>query len=398
MAIKPLEIITIKMQTPSPEILAKNIIYFCNILRSRGVPIGIDRSLDVIKSLSLDSFKNSNHFYWTLASILIYRAEHMKVFEKVFEEFWYQPNHPLTPKKKEEPKKSPNKESRKNDDLLSYADTPLPENTTPVTKNQPSKTPLLSSKIESLTKKDFNSMSPNEIAMARELITKIKFPLKPQPTRRWKISPSGKKLDLKQTIQKSLKNSGQLVNWRYKSRRLLYPSLVLLCDVSGSMKNYSRVLLHFLHVITHQIPDVSSFLFGTQLTNITPQLRKKEINLALQGISSLNIDWGTGTRIGFALKEFNLQWSRRLLTRNAMVILITDGLDSDAGQHLDNVMKRLKKSCKKLVWLNPLLRYANFKPITTGASTIILYTDLLLPIHNLESLQDLTKALDHITL
>ena len=106
MAIKPLEIITIKMQTPSPEILAKNIIYFCNILRSRGVPIGIDRSLDVIKSLSLDSFKNSNHFYWTLASILIYRADHMKVFEKVFEEFWYQPNHPLTPKKKEEPKKS----------------------------------------------------------------------------------------------------------------------------------------------------------------------------------------------------------------------------------------------------------------------------------------------------
>ena len=386
------------MTTLSPEILIKNIICFCNILREKGVPIGIDRSIDVIKALSLDSLANRKHFYWTLASILIYKTEHMEVFENLFKEFWAPLTQPATPKKKVAKRDLAQPPHSANDKVSPSKDTISSESTTPEKKGEPSKTPLLSSKIESITKKDFNEMSPDEMTMAHELITKMKLPVKPEPTRRWKISNTGKHIDLKKTLKKSLKTSGQMVDWQYKSRKRIYPSLVLLCDISGSMKTYSRVLLHFLHIITHQIPHVSTFIFGTQLTNITPQLRKKDIGQALDGISTLSIEWGTGTRIGFALKEFNLHWSRRLLTKNAMVILISDGLDSDAGLNLENPMKRLRKSCKKLVWLNPLLRYANFKPITTGALAIMPYTDILLPVHNLESLQDITKALNHKTL
>ena len=159
------------------------------------------------------------------------------------------------------------------------------------------------------------------------------------------------------------------------------------------MKNYSRVLLHFLHGATQSREKVSTFLFGTRLTNITRELNQRNIKKALKDISNLTIDWGTGTRIGHVIDRFNMQWSRRILTQGAEIILITDGLDSDAGKQLEKPVERLRKSCRRLVWLNPLLRFSGFDPISSGARIIYPHADLVLPVHNINSLANLSNIL-----
>jgi hypothetical protein len=241
--------------------------------------------------------------------------------------------------------------------------------------------------------KDFESMSAAELAAARQAIARMRLPIVRLPTRRFVADPQGQRVDMRATLRAGLRTSGLIMPLRRKTRTTRPPPLVILCDVSGSMSRYSRLFVHFVHAVTSDRERVSTFLFGTQLSNVTRHLRHKDVDIALDRIGAAVDDWSGGTRIGVCLKEFNLHWSRRVLGQGALVLLITDGLDRDDVGVLAVEIERLHKSCRRLIWLNPLLRYEGFRAEAAGVKAILPHVDDFRPVHNLDSLADLTEAL-----
>jgi uncharacterized protein with von Willebrand factor type A (vWA) domain len=201
-------------------------------------------------------------------------------------------------------------------------------------------------------------------------------------------------VDLRATLRASVRSGGKSIPLRRRAPQRRHPPLVALCDVSGSMSRYSRMFLHFLHAITSDRDRVTSFVFGTRLTNITRHLRHRDIDVAMVGVSEAIADWSGGTRIGNRLAEFNLRWSRRTLGQNAVALIISDGLDGDIGERLAEQMERLHKSCRKLIWLNPLLRYEGFEARPAGVRAMLPQVDAFLPVHNVTSLIELARALE----
>ena len=217
------------------------------------------------------------------------------------------------------------------------------------------------------------------------------------PTRRFRPDPTGPRFDLRDTIRRSLHEGGEILTLARRRRMTRPPPLVALCDISGSMSRYAQVLLHFLHAVTNDRDRVHSFLFGTRLTNVTRQLRNRDAEVAFEMLSHLVPDWSGGTRIGEALEGFNQHWSRRVLGQGAVVLLITDGLDRDGAKGLAEATERLRKSCRRLIWLNPLLRYAQFQPKSQGIRAMLPHVDEFRPVHNLASLRDLVATLSDRT-
>jgi uncharacterized protein with von Willebrand factor type A (vWA) domain len=198
-------------------------------------------------------------------------------------------------------------------------------------------------------------------------------------------------VDLRRTLRDMAGSRGLAAPLRRRAHRREAPPLVVLCDISGSMDRYARMLLHFVHAITNDRHRVNVLVFGTRLTNITRHLAHRDVDVALERVAGAVADWAGGTRIGASLTEFNRRWSRRLLAQNAVVLLISDGLDADAGEGLDFQMERLAKSCARLVWLNPLLRYDKFEAKPAGIRAMLPHVDDFLPVHNLQSLTDLAN-------
>jgi uncharacterized protein with von Willebrand factor type A (vWA) domain len=191
-----------------------------------------------------------------------------------------------------------------------------------------------------------------------------------------------------------MREGAEIISLVRAAPRELHPPLVVLCDISGSMNPYSRMFLHFLHAITNDRDRVTVFVFGTRLTNITRALRHRDVDVAMAKVAEAIQDWSGGTRIGASLREFNWKWSRRVLGQNACVLLVSDGLDREAGEGLGEEMERLAKSCRYLVWLNPLLRYDKFEARPAGVRAMLPHVDLVLPVHNLKSLVDLARTLN----
>ena len=246
---------------------------------------------------------------------------------------------------------------------------------------------------EVLQEMDFEDMSAEELAEAKRAIAALRLPIKPVPTRRFRADQLGRKIDMRATLRASLRSSGDLMPLKRRSRAERLPTLVVLCDVSGSMSRYSRMFLHFVHAVTNDRDRVHSFLFGTRLTNITRYLRHRDVDVAVGSASRAVSDWSGGTRIGPCLKDFNHYWSRRVLAQGALVLLITDGLDRDDLGILQAEVERLHMSCRRLIWLNPLLRYEGFKPEAGGVRTILPHIDDFRPVHNIASLMDIAAAL-----
>ena len=246
---------------------------------------------------------------------------------------------------------------------------------------------------EVLQRKDFATMSTDELAEVKSLLRHMRLPLPERPVRRTLPASRGRVVDLRATLRRSVGAGGALTPLRFRRRRRESPPLVVLCDISGSMDRYARMLLHFLHAITNDRHRVHVLTFGTRLTNITRYLRHRDVDVALTQVAAAVEDWAGGTRIGSCLAEFNRRWSRRLLGQNAVVLLISDGLDADAGEGLEFEAERLAKSCSRLVWLNPLLRYAGFEARPAGIRALLPHVDDFLPVHNLQSLTDLAAAL-----
>ena len=380
-----------------------NIMHFARVLRAAGLPVGPGKVLDAIRAVEAVGIGSRTDFYWTLHAVFVNRRDQRELFDQAFHIFWRKPDllekmmqlllpqfEAGEPAAGEElarrlaealgPEKRPGQDEAEED-----AEPPVELDAT-----------LSFSAREILQHKDFEQMSAAEVEQAKALIRNLKLPIKPVPTRRFKPDPSGWRVDLRRTLRQSLRGGGAMIDLAKKRRRRRHPPLVILSDISGSMERYSRMLLHFMHAVTNDRDRVSSFVFGTRLTNVTRQLRARDVDLALARVGDLVEDWSGGTRIGHCLHEFNRIWSRRVLGQGAILLLITDGLDRDAGEGLELEMERLHKSCRRLIWLNPLLRFDGYAPIATGARAIIKHVDDFRPIHNLESLADLTAALGEI--
>jgi hypothetical protein len=244
-----------------------------------------------------------------------------------------------------------------------------------------------------LQHRDFEQMTQAEIEEALRAISKLRLPVPERRTRRYRASHRGSRVDFRASLRRALRPEG-LVDLRKREQRRRPPPLVILCDISGSMARYTRMFLHFMHAITNDRDRVFCFTFGTRLSNVTRALRYRDVDIALAKASSQVEDWSGGTRIGQALHEFNNKWSRRVLGQGAVFLLITDGLDREGAAGLAEAMERLHKSCSRLIWLNPLLRYGAYEPKSQGNKAMLPHVDEFRPVHNLESLAGLIAALD----
>ena len=385
--------------------LADNIVHFTRALRKTGVKVGTAQLETAILAVHAAGFTNRADFYYTLRATLITRAEHLAVFHQVFSMFWRDPEylermmHMLSPLLHEETKdnKQDKAASRRALDALSEKSTP-PTNLPPKEELQ-TDARLSWSQNEVLRHMDFEQMSAAEAHEATHAIQQLTLPTKPLKTRRLKPSRYGQRPDTRTTLARVIRRGGEFEKLYRKIPRNRAPNLVALCDISGSMSVYSRMMLHLLHGLEWS-PNpnwgrVSAFTFGTQLTNISKALQIKDVDDALKSVGQLTPDWQGGTRIGEALFRFNRDWGRRVLGQGTVVLLITDGLERDDIFVLGKEIARLSRSCRKLIWLNPLLRWDEFAPMAAGIKAILPHVDEFIPCHSLQSLSDITKALSH---
>ena len=385
---------------PGGKLLA-NIMHFARALRAAGLPIGPGRVIEAVRAVECTGMGNRGDFYWTLHSVFVNRRDQRELFDQAFHVFW----------------RNPRILERMMSMLLPQLDIPGAEQGQELSKrvadalrgNQASdaereieKEPEITvdavmtySDRELLQKMDFETMSAAEIAEAKKRIRSMRLPIAEVPTRRHAPDRAGARIDMRATLRATLRAGGGDIPLKRSEPRRRHPPLVILCDISGSMSRYSRMLLHFMHAVTNDRDRVFSFLFGTHLTNVTRHLRQRDVDVALERCGEAAGDWSGGTRIGQSLKDFNRQWARRVLGQGALVLFISDGLDRDAGEGLADEIERLHKSCRRLIWLNPLLRYQGFEPRSLGMRAILPHVDEFRPVHNLESLASLAAALSN---
>jgi len=379
--------------------LPENVVHFTRLLRAAGLRIGPDRAIDAVRALEIAGAHRRDDWYWTMSAVLLSREEQRPIFDQAFNIFWRDPKLAermmslMLPKAHGRAPKPEEQQSQRLTDALFDQK----RNKDSGEERVELEARLTFSSREVLQRMDFDSMSAAELAEARRMIGELRLPLPILKTRRKKISNSGKAIDLRATLRESMREGGDIIHLARAAPRELHPPLVVLCDISGSMNPYSRMFLHFLHAITNDRDRVSVFVFGTRLTNITRQLRHRDVDVAMARVAEAIKDWSGGTRIGASLREFNYRWARRVLGQNACVLLVSDGLDREAGEGLSEEMERLSKSCRSLVWLNPLLRYEKFEARPAGVRAMLPHVDLFLPVHNLKSLVDLAKAINRPT-
>ena len=376
--------------------LLENIMYFGRALRAAGLPIGPGKVLVAVEALQKAGIESRDDFYWTLHSVFVNRRDQRELFDQAFHIFWRNPQllermmQMLMPDIRTDV--SPGEEmNRRLAEALK-----APGGGDGLEREQKQELEIDArmtfSEREVLQKMDFEKMSLEELAKTKTAIKRMRLPVHDLPTRRFRPDPRGARADMRATLRAQMR-SGGLLSLRRRSRRSRPPPLVILCDISGSMARYSRVFLHFVHAVTNDRDRVHTFLFGTRLTNITRYLREADVDDALDAVSGAVDDWSGGTRIGHCLETFNRNWSRRVLGQGAVVILISDGLDRDGGSDIGREMERLHKSSRRLIWLNPLLRYEGFAPKSLGVRAILPHVDEFRPVHSLESLEELVIAL-----
>lgn len=377
--------------------LADNVVHFVRLLRGAGMPVGPAQALGAFAALKAAGIGSREDFYWTLHATLVTRREHRPVFDQAFALFWQKRGlldkmmELLLPRSKlataaEKPdaaalriaealRQSRPEEARERDRVELDAR-------------------LTVSERELLQRKDFDQMTADEIALAIRLVRELVLPENQVRTRRFRPAAPGRRIDPRATLRRTMRSGGDIIELARRAPLYRPPPLVALIDISGSMANYSRVALHFMHALARQRPRVHTFLFGTRLSNVTRHLAFRDPDEALERCSGAVEDWSGGTRIASCLAVFNKRWSRRVLAQGAVVLLITDGLEREAGGDLARQIDRLHRSCRRLVWLNPLLRYDAFEARASGIRAMLPHVDEFRPVHNLESMESLVAALD----
>lgn len=375
--------------------LAENIVYFARALRAAGMPVGPGAVLDALEALNVARAGARDDFYWTLHAVFVKRHEHTILFDQAFKIFFRKRGYiekliaSMIPQALEPAAKSPAPGAQRIQEALFSG---LNECAKDQSENEVDARLTVSDR-EVLQKKDFAQMTAAEIAAARDAIARLTLPLDEVRTRRLTQNRRGHLIDIRRTLRASMKAGGAVIDLKYLGPRLREPPIVALLDISGSMSEYTRLFLHFLHAVTDARKRVTTFLFGTRLTNVTRAIRQCDPDEALAACSANVADWSGGTRIASSLRIFNKQWARRVLGQGAVVLLITDGLERDADDTLAFEADRLHRSCKRLIWLNPLLRFHAFEARAKGVQTMLPHVDELRPIHNLDSMKELVRAL-----
>ncbi|MEW9920661.1 VWA domain-containing protein [Marimonas sp. MJW-29] len=396
------------LELPDDPKLAGNITHFARALRRAGLPIGPGRVIDAIRAVEAAGFTDKRDFYWTLHACFVNRPEHRTVFAQLFRLYWRDPRFMehmmamLTPMVRgvQEDRAAQAAEKRAAEALLDGAKAPdfgdeeedRSEEDTVVEVDAS----LTMSPQERLRTLDFEQMSLAEMAEAKRMLARLTLPVKPLPSRRTAGAARGR-VDAARSLRAALRRGGEMDRLAFKTPRPRYPNLVVLSDISGSMSQYSRVILHFLHAVSNTKgagwAKVHAFTFGTRLTNITRHLATRDVDAALAAAGAEAQDWEGGTRIGACLETFNRDWSRRVMGQGAVVLLITDGLDRDAPEALARQMERLHLTARRLIWLNPLLRWDGFAPKAAGIRAMLPHVDSFRAGHSIASLEELAAVI-----
>jgi uncharacterized protein len=381
-----------------PGHLADNFVHFARVLRAAGVPVGTDRVLLSLQALRVAGIGSRQDLYATLFACLIGRAEHRLLFDQAFHIFWKDPDllgqmmRMLLPEVSQKLGGAPPMpENRRLGEALYRSDRPRPA--PPPEQQIEIDAQLTWSDREHLRKADFDTMSTAEWAAAKHMLATMQPFFERLVTRRYQRSHLGARIDLHALLRASARRGGDFAELPRRTRTTRPEPLVVIVDISGSMSRYSRMFLHFLHAAANADHRVHSFVFGTRLTHITRQLQARDPDLAVAAVIKAVEDWSGGTRIATCLKEFNVKWARRVLYGNPTVLLMTDGLEHGDLALLADQTERLAKSCRRLVWLNPLLRYDAFEPKARGIRAMLPHVDQFLPVHNIESLEQLARTL-----
>jgi uncharacterized protein len=394
---------------------------FGRILWEVGIDVGPRKMLDLAETLNYVDITNREDFYNTLKCSLLAKHEQEPVFDQMFMYYWYirdqqgkkkaatpgaakrddkhmrlppserkrlaeHLNSPQEQRKELRPEMRESERRRRADEKTGDPDdddTATPQG-------------VAYSALEALRKKDFESFTWDEVQEAKRLMAEMRWRLGMRPTRRKRPSRRGSYPDMRRIVRRNLKYGAELLELTWRETKYKPRPLVIICDISGSMSLYSRLLLHFIHTISNGLLNVEAFVFGTRLTRITRQLKKRDVDDAVRDVSKNVQDWSGGTRIGDALHFFNQKWGRRVLGRGAVVLIISDGWDRGDASVLEVEMDRLQHSCHRLIWLNPLLGSPEYRPLTIGMKTALPYIDNFLPAHNLDSLIHLGNLLGTI--
>lgn len=375
---------------------ADNVVHFGRVLRRAGLKIGPGAIKLAIESVDAIGVGSRDEFRTALFCNFVKRHEDKAVFDQAFDIFWrvrdfegklIQMLSRMTPDAgaKDKPKAAASRVSE-----ALHAERPRREDERDEIEID---SRLSVSGREVLRKLDFAQMSAAELAEARRQLGRIVLPMDKVVTRRFEAATRPGRIDPRATLRGAMRTGGELILPKWRRRREIHPPLVIIADISGSMSQYTRIFLHFMHVLTERRRRVHTFLFGTRLTNVTRAMRHRDPDEAIAICSETVKDWSGGTQIGETLKEFNRLWSRRVLTQGAVVLLITDGLERDDAELLGHETDRLHRSCRRLIWLNPLLRFEGFEPRARGVLAMLPHVDELRAVHNLEAISDLAKAL-----
>ncbi|WP_071674917.1 vWA domain-containing protein [Nioella nitratireducens] len=395
------------LDLPDDPQLVTNITHFARALRAAGLRAGPGRVLDAVRAVEAAGFTERADFYHTLQACFVSKPEERATFNQIFRLYWRDPRYiehmmammlPAINGVAEDRQVKP-AEKRAAEALLDGVERDLPERGEQEDQGTEIEVDasLTMSAEERLRTLDFEQMSNAEMAEAKRLIARLSLPVKPLMSRRTMAASRGRLPDWRRTMRSAMRQGGEITSFDMKRRRIRWPNLVVLCDISGSMSSYSRAVLHFLHAVANENgagwAKVHAFTFGTQLTNITRHLAQRDVDAALAAAGAEAQDWEGGTRIGHCLREFNRDWSRRVLGQGAVVLLITDGLDRDDPQALAAQVERLHLSARRLIWLNPLLRWDGFAPKAAGIKAMLPHVDSFRAGHNIAALQGLAEAL-----
>ena len=375
--------------------LAENILLFCRTLRQAGLPIGPGQVIDAGLAVLQSGIERRDDFYFALRSVLVTNPTQFRLFDQAFHIYFRNPRllermmGLLLPTLERVSDDAGGEEAIRRLMEAMPGETEHDDGEVVIEIDQSESW----SQREILRQKDFEQMSLQEQREAKKMLREEIEVIKKVPVRRYRADIHGRRYDLRRSMQLMLRTNGQLIQMAKKRRRLRPPTLVLICDISGSMSRYSRIFLHFAHTLSSRRQTVHSFVFGTRLTNISHRLADKDVDRALAKVSTEVKDWDGGTRIADSLKRFNVDWGRRVLAGNSVVLLLSDGLERDTESDLGFQTERLQRSCGQLIWMNPMLRYSEFEAKAIGIKAMLPHVDLFLPAHNVASLMQLAQVL-----
>ena len=381
---------------PAAGHLVNRIVSFARLLRSAGIAVGPGGVIDGVRAIEAVGVNRRSDFYWALHAVFVRGPDEHILFDEAFRRFWRETGlrqealaGMAAGARGRAPSPPAPASRRAREGLRVPAEPPPPDGTEEGLEPEC----VGYSPREVLRRKDFEQMSTEEVEAARRAIEQLVLPIRERPVRRLRPAPRGGTVDMRRSFRAAIQAGGGAIPLRFQAPARRRPPLVALLDISGSMGAYTRILLHFLYALVRREARIEAFLFGTRLSRVTRHLRGHDVDAAFARIGEAVRDWGGGTRIGGCLGAFNRHWARRVLGQGAVVLLVTDGLEREEGPALGEEVARLRRSCRRLIWLNPLLRYDAFQPKALGIRAILPCVDDFRPVHNLESLEELARAL-----